>query len=140
MKFAFNKQNATLMVLGCFLLIFGIGITIDLNKTSNGVIIETHSIIPFVHGADDDGCAKCHTQPIEANCIECHDNSIAEAPPLTIEDDIDFPHHDAAAGGPPDNCGVSACHDAGSDGRFVAEPEANHNYCDSCHGDDLSHG
>jgi hypothetical protein len=140
MNFTLNKQNISLLALGVIIMIFGVGISVNLKEKPSGVIIESHSTIPFVHGAEDEGCVKCHTQPIVANCLDCHDGSFEDSPPQTLDDDVDFPHHDPAPGGPPDNCGVAACHDAGSDGRFVSEPNADHNYCDSCHSEDISHG
>ena len=76
----------------------------------------------------DDGCAKCHTQPIIAECFTCH-----PSPPTIINDEVLFPHHDPAPGGPNDDCSSDVCHDAGEDIRYVTVLVAGHDYCPLCH-------
>lgn len=76
----------------------------------------------------DDDCASCHTQPIFADCITCH-----PSPPVIINDEITFPHHDPLPGGPTDDCSSDVCHDADDDIRYVTILDASHDYCMQCH-------
>ncbi len=98
-------------------------------------VVQKHLGVSIVHADPLDptsGCAECHTEPIDADCTDCH-----SAPPTMI-DSVSFPHHDPAPGGPPDSCQLSACHDGTqNDVRFVRELDANHSFCGSCH--DMEH-
>ena len=113
------------------------GITTPSSKQQTVIEIEEHEEQQLFHGAigDGTGCAACHTQPITSgSCTsaECH-----PSPPTTIgtNNDIDFPHHDYASGGPTDDCSLNICHDCAGDFRYVTIVDADHTYCANCHTD-----
>ena len=90
-------------------------------------------IAPIFHGSSftGDDCTSCHTQPITGyNCMAsgCHGS-----PPTIIDEDIIFPHHDPAPGGPLDNCSSILCHNSVDDIRYVLVLDGNHEYCMQCH-------
>jgi hypothetical protein len=115
--------------------------TINSMQKTNLEIIEFQQldIAPKIHGSvfTVDNCTSCHTQPITGyGCIVsgCH-----ESPPTIIDEDINFPHHDPAPGGPLDNCSSIYCHDAGDDIRYVTVLDGNHTYCMQCHTENRCH-
>ena len=93
----------------------------DINPVNNSLKLHATSL-------SDDDCASCHTQPIFADCSSCH-----PSPPLMINDEVTFPHHDPLPGGPNDDCSSEVCHDASDDIRYVTILVANHDYCLQCH-------
>jgi len=130
-----TKRNLSILTLCIVMGAMGLGFNLLTRKSSLRYSdIQQHSGIPMAHAADESGCATCHTQPLTGSCTSCH-----PSPPTTLKNGVTFPHHNPATGGPPDNCASSSCHNAGSDIRYVEEPNASHSYCDACHSSDISH-
>jgi hypothetical protein len=126
-----RKNVKRLAFIGVLALAIGLILAFTIPTAPEQPKIEGHVGISVAHAQPLDptsGCAACHTQPITVACTECH-----PSPPTTLNGNIAFPHHDPSAGGPPDDCQSSTCHDGGNDARYVVVLQANHNYCSQCH-------
>ncbi len=155
-----KKSNLilVLLILALFLvlIVFILDISINESFTDLGVPqstiidIEQSSYKPKFHYTSSKICSQCHLNPIIVECTSCHPN-----PPMTINENISFPHHDP--NGFPQNyshdmnlscslchdphgpdspiidCSSEVCHDAADDVRFVTVREGNLTYCMQCH-------
>ena len=135
MKIKLTSKRIGFLALCCIVFTIGLSISLKMKKTPPALTIDPHTSIPFAHGQTPEGCAKCHSTPITGSCISCH-----PSPVTTLNNGVLFPHHDTAEGGPLDTCSNSACHDAGTDIRYVDTPNASHSYCNACHSNDMTHG
>ena len=128
-----TSKKKLLLTLCCIVFTLGLSITIQLKETPTILSIDPHSSIPFAHAADGEGCSKCHSTPITGSCTSCH-----SSPPTTLDNGILFPHHGSDS--TIKTCETKACHNAGTDARYVDSPNASHSYCNKCHSNDMSHG
>ena len=134
----------TVIIIGLFFIINSITIIPDTTNTSKNTELEFKEskqldIAPIFHGASfaGDDCTSCHTQPITG--FDCMVSGCHGPPPTIIDEDIIFPHHDPAPGGPLDNCSSIFCHNSADDIRYIIVLDGNHTYCMQCHTENRCH-